>query len=82
MFITLVLILIFFLFSQVNQSTGKTTSLLILGILEGIPSSNSKMGLRSGDGTKAGATMIVEITKILLKVRIVQSILKIVNIIL
>ena len=65
-----------------NQSTGKTTSLLILGILEGIPSSNSKMALRSGDGTKAGATMIVEITKILLKVRIVQSILKIVNIIL
>ena len=65
-----------------NQSTGKTTSLLILGILEGIPSSNSKMALRSGDGTKTGKTMYVEITKILLKVRIIQSILKIVNIIL
>ena len=62
-----------------NQSTGKTTSLLILGILEGIPSSNSKMALRSGDGTKTGTTMYVEITKIILKVRIVQSILKIVN---
>ena len=65
-----------------NQSTGKTTSLLILGILEGIPSSTNKMALRSGDGTKTGTTMYVEITKILLKVRIVQSILKIVNIIL
>ena len=62
-----------------NQSTGKTTSLLILGILEGIPSSNSKMALRSGDGTKTGTTMYVEITKIILKVGIVQSILKIVN---
>ena len=62
-----------------NQSTGKTTSLLILGILERIPSSNSKMALRSGDGTKTRTTIYVEITKILLKVRIVQSILKIVN---
>ena len=40
------------------------------------------MALRSGDGTKTGTTMYVEITKILLKVRIIQSILKIVNIIL
>ena len=62
-----------------NQSTGKTTSLLISGILVGIPSSKSKMALRSGDGTKTGTTMYVEITKIILKVRIVQSILKIVN---
>ena len=62
-----------------NQSTGKTTSLLILGILERRPSSNSKMELRSGDGTKTGTTMYVEITKIILKVGIVQSILKIVN---
>ena len=65
-----------------NQSTGKTTSLLILGILERIKSSNNKMALRSGDGTKTGTTMYVEITKILLKVSIIQSILKIVNIIL
>ena len=62
-----------------NQSTGKTTSLLISGILVGIPSSKSKMALRSGDGKKTGTTMYVEITKIILKVRIVQSILKIVN---
>ena len=62
-----------------NQSTGKTTSLLISGILVGIPSSKSKMALRSGDGTKTGTTMYVEITKIILKVGIVQSILKIVN---
>ena len=62
-----------------NQSTGKTTSLLILGILERRPSSKSKMALRSGDGTKTGTTMYVEITKIILKVGIVQSILKIVN---
>ena len=55
-----------------NQSTGKTTSLLISEILVGILSSNSKMALRSGDGTKTGTTMYVEITKILLKVRIVQ----------
>ena len=78
MFITLVVILIFFLFSQVNQSTGKTTSLLILGILEGIRGSNSKMAMRSGDGTKTGTTMYVGITKILLKVRIVQSIVNII----
>ena len=62
-----------------NQSTGKTTSLLISGILVGIPSSKSKMALISGDGTKTGTTMYVEITKIILKVGIVQSILKIVN---
>ena len=37
------------------------------------------MALRSGDGTKTGTTMYVEITKIILKVGIVQSILKIVN---
>ena len=62
-----------------NQSTGKSTSLLILGILEGIPSSNSKIALRSGDRTKTGTMMCVEIAKILLKVRIVHSFLNIVN---
>ena len=36
------------------------------------------MALRSGDGTKTGTTMHVEITKIFL-VRIVQSILRIVD---
>ena len=62
-----------------NQSTGKSTRLLILEILEGIPSSNSKMALRSADRTETGTTMCVEIAKILLKVRIVHSFLKIVN---
>ena len=37
------------------------------------------MALRSGDKTKTETTTYVEIIKILLKVRIVQSILKIVN---
>ena len=37
------------------------------------------MALRSGDETKTETTTYVEITKILLKVGIVQSILKIVN---
>ena len=48
MFVTLVLILIFFLFSQVNESTGKATRLLILGILEGVSSSNTKIEERHG----------------------------------
>ena len=62
MFISLALILIFFLFSQVNQSTGKTIRLLILGILEGAPSSNGKIALITGDGTKTGAAIYVKIT--------------------
>ena len=79
MLISLVLILIFFLFCQVNQSTEKTTSLLILGILDGVPSSNWKIALKIGNGTKTGPTMYVKIKYILPKVRIVKSIFKIVN---
>ena len=59
-----------------NQSTGKTTRLLILGILEGVSSSNRKIELTTGDGTKTRATMYVKITYILPKVRTVKSIFK------
>ena len=48
------------LFSK-EKSTGKTTSLLILGNLEGVPSSNSKMALASGEGTKTGTLMYFKI---------------------
>ena len=58
------------LFSK-EKSTGKTTSLLILGNLEGVPKSNSKMALASGDGTKTGTTMYVKIIQILPNLRIV-----------
>lgn len=40
------------LFSK-RTGTEKTTSLLILGKFEGVPSSNSKLALASDDGTKA-----------------------------
>ena len=62
MFVSLVLTLIFFLFSQMNQGTGKTTRLLILGILEVVSSSNRKIELLTGDGTKTRATTYVKIT--------------------
>ena len=48
------------LFSK-EKSTGKTASLLILGNLEEVPNSNSKMALASVDGTKTGTTMYVKI---------------------
>ena len=48
------------LFSK-EKGTGKTTSLLILGNLEGVPSSNSKMALASGEGTKTGTLMYFKI---------------------
>ena len=48
------------LFSK-EKSTGKTTSLLILGNLEGVSNSNSKMAWASGDGTKTGTTKYVKI---------------------
>ena len=70
MFISLVLIFICFVFSGESRfamlffkekSTGKTTSLLIVGNLEGAPRSNSKMVLPSGDGKKTETAMYFKI---------------------
>ena len=66
------------LFSK-GKGTGKTASLLFLGKLEGVPSSNSEMALAVGDGAKTGTTMYLKTMDILPNVRIVKSILKNIN---